>query len=81
MNLGWYTGTRDLLKVTMKGEFEGFYGKASESWEHQYEIVVKIPPKQSNDHDFIFQAKSKRYQSLDNLALSVLNWIKTRPNG
>jgi len=35
-NLGWYGGKRELLKVTMLGEFEGFSGRASETWEHLF---------------------------------------------
>lgn len=33
---GWYGGTLDLLTITMKGGFEAFTGRASETWEHKF---------------------------------------------
>ena len=37
-SLGWYGGTLDLLTITMKGGFEAFSGRASETWEHRFRV-------------------------------------------
>jgi hypothetical protein len=40
MSFGWYTGKSDLLTLKIEGEFEGFYGKASESWEQKFILEI-----------------------------------------
>lgn len=35
---GWYGGRKNLFKITMEGEFEGFSGRASETWEQRFII-------------------------------------------
>lgn len=37
-NLGWYSGTHDLVTIKMQGGFEAFSGRATEAWEHQFVI-------------------------------------------
>lgn len=34
--LGWYGGERNLITVRMNGKFEGYSGRASETWEQQF---------------------------------------------
>lgn len=40
---GWYPGSVDLLQVRMVGAFEGFSGRASETWEHRFYVTFRIP--------------------------------------
>jgi hypothetical protein len=35
---GWYIHRLDLVTVKIQGEFEGFSGRASETWEHQFVV-------------------------------------------
>lgn len=57
--LGWYGGTLDLLTITMKGGFEAFTGRASETWEHRW--FVKIP----DIPDLDFESIEANGKSLD----------------
>ena len=36
--LAWYTTCQTLINLSMKGEFEGWSGRASECWEHRFYI-------------------------------------------
>ncbi len=38
-SLGWYGGKLNLI-IRTEHEFEGFYGKASESWESRVSITI-----------------------------------------
>jgi hypothetical protein len=40
-NLGWYSRERELISFKMLGSFEGYSGRASETWEHKYEIKIE----------------------------------------
>ena len=40
INFGWYGGKSNLLILTMEGEFEGFYGRATEAWEHRFSLEI-----------------------------------------
>lgn len=40
---GNYGGKPDLLKITMQGAFEGWSGRASETWEHRFFVEFRIP--------------------------------------
>lgn len=40
INMGWYSGRADLLTMKLEGEFEGFYGRASEAWEHRLTLEI-----------------------------------------
>ena len=35
-NLGWYSGRKTLFNLKCEGEFEGFSGRASETWEQRF---------------------------------------------
>lgn len=39
-NIGWYSRERELINFKMWGAFEGYSGRASETWEHKYEIKI-----------------------------------------
>jgi len=39
--LGWYGGRRSLINLSMKGDFEGWSGRASETWEHRFYITTE----------------------------------------
>jgi hypothetical protein len=45
--LGWYGGERNLFTITMQGEFEGYSGKASETWEHRFRATNCPLPEQN----------------------------------
>ena len=36
--LGWYGGRKKLFVLTLEGEFEGFSGRASETWEQRFTL-------------------------------------------
>ena|ERR1035437_8949923 len=40
-NLGWYSGRKTLVTLKMDGEFEGFSGRASESWEQRFFVETE----------------------------------------
>ena len=77
--IGWYTGKSQLL-ITYEGEFEGFYGKASEDWEQQATVELK-EIKQSNG-DIVcpgLKVKGTFGESIEDIALKVVklynNWV------
>lgn len=37
--LGWYSGRKTLFNLKCEGEFEGFYGRASEDWNQQFTLT------------------------------------------
>jgi hypothetical protein len=37
---GWYDNRLDLVTVVIQGEFEGFSGRASETWEQQFIVSI-----------------------------------------
>jgi hypothetical protein len=71
--LGWFTGTME-LKVSLQNQFEGFYGKASESWEKQVTIEVI-----SSDEKLCPNIKitGKQYDDIDKVSWQVLKQIET----
>lgn len=76
-NHGWYS--RQLkLEISLTGEFEGFYGKASETWEHQ--VVIKITGKQPMIIPEI-EVIGKRHENIDDVAKRVINIISRHQNG
>ncbi len=38
-SLGWYSGRKTLFNLKCEGEFEGFYGRASESWNQRFVLT------------------------------------------
>jgi len=38
--LGFYKSVPEVMKVTVRNAFEGFSGRASETWETQFEVEV-----------------------------------------
>ncbi len=47
---GWYLGKKELVKVTMLGAFEGFSGKASETWENRFIVEICDIPELHIEH-------------------------------
>jgi hypothetical protein len=39
--LGWYSGRKTLFNLKCEGEFEGFYGRASEAWNQQFTLTTE----------------------------------------
>ena len=56
--MGWYPGKHDLLKitVTMQGSFEGWSGRATESWEQHF-IVEFMRPRGPNAEEQVYCAE------------------------
>ncbi len=75
--LGWFTGKAELI-FKIENEFEGFYGKASEDWEKRASIeIIGI-----YDHQLkSFKIVGKRFETLDDVALQVLNEIAKHVEG
>lgn len=38
-SLGWYSGTKTLFNIKCEGAFEGFSGRASETWEQRFTLT------------------------------------------
>lgn len=38
--LGWYIGEKELLNISMIGAFEGFSGRATETWEYNFVVTT-----------------------------------------
>jgi len=70
---GWYVGTHDFITITLEGGFEAFSGKACETWEYRWVIVIhenkelEIPA---------LQVKGRVYETIDELAKRVLIKLK-----
>lgn len=68
---GWYAGQLKLL-ISVLAEFEGFYGRASESWETLVVIEIVSP-----DPEIIKSIKvvGERGETIDDVAKKVLREI------
>ena len=75
-NLGWFTGTVTLI-VTLENEFEGFYGKASETWETRIKIEIQSPDENICPNVNI---TGGRFDRIDDVAEKVLNIIEKWKN-
>ena len=70
--IAWYTGKSN-LKINIFGEFEGFYGKASEDWEHS--IVIESNEVIDSAGEIIWpslKVTGKRFEDLDSVAKRFL---------
>ena len=68
---GWYSGTLKLT-IELKCKFEGFYGKASETWESQVLIELSSPDEKMFPN---VKVLGKRYESIDDVAKIVMQQI------
>ena len=39
LNLGWYSGRKTLFNLKCEGAFEGWTGRATETWEHKFTLT------------------------------------------
>lgn len=69
---GWYGGVLE-MKITLQSSFEGFYGRASESWEQQVTIEI-IAPEDSKFKNI--KIVGQRYETIDKVAFKVLGKLK-----
>jgi hypothetical protein len=75
-NYSWYSGESDLLILKIEGEFEGFYGRASESWENRYSLEIGKINFTKNPFPG-YKVVGRRYnKSWDDLAKQALDWIE-----
>jgi hypothetical protein len=70
--LGWFTG-KVQLTITLKSEFEGFYGRASENWEKQVVIKLESPDTAKCPSLTVI---GKRHEGIDEVAKEVLAAIE-----
>ena len=70
--LGWFAGTVE-LNVKLQNQFEGFYGKASESWEIQITIELKSPDETKCPN---IKIVGKQYDDIDKISWQVLKQIE-----
>lgn len=68
-NLGWFSGQVELL-ISLKSEFEGFYGKASEDWETRTTIEIKSPDETKIKN---IKVVGTRFETINDVAKKVLN--------
>jgi hypothetical protein len=40
-NIGWFGGSKTPLTIKMESEFEGFSGRASETWEQRFIVETE----------------------------------------
>lgn len=69
--LGWFSRTVE-LKISLKVEFEGFYGKASEGWERQVIIELISPDEKICPN---IKAIGNRFDTINQVAYDVLYQI------
>lgn len=72
---GWYTG-KLTLNVETVGAFEGFSGRASETWEYQTTIAVAYSHDQVNYPPI--KVVGNTHQTPDDVAKQVLAEIKLK---
>jgi len=66
---GWYLHCLDLITVKMQGAFEGFSGRASETWEHRFIVSnCEIPELGIKSHEAVGE-------TLDNACYWLLDQI------
>ena len=71
-SLGWFSKTLKLI-ITLENEFEGFYGKASETWETRIKIEIQSPDENICPNVSI---TGNRFDTIDDVAKAVLNYIE-----
>lgn len=70
--LGWFGG-RLKLDITVESEFEGFYGRASETWEHRVTISLNEVKEGDKIVSPAVKVIGKRWQNIDDVAQEVMN--------
>ena len=71
-NLGWFSGEAKLV-VTLSSEFEGYYGKASETWEKQASIEIISPDTKKCPN---LKIVGERFEGLEEVAFKVISVLK-----
>ena len=71
-NLGWFTGTVKLF-ISLENEFEGFYGKASESWETRITIKIQSPDESICPN---LNVVGDRFDRIEDVAKKILDCIE-----
>jgi hypothetical protein len=75
---GWYNGTHRFITFFLEGGFEAFSGRASETWEYRWVIIINNVPELTIPS---FITKGKVYESLDDLADRVLQTLLSIEKG
>jgi hypothetical protein len=72
--MGWYVGKQDLLKVTMQGAFEGWSGRATETWEQHFIVEFREPS--TNDKETLpARLYTAEGRTLDDACQKILQQI------
>ena len=79
--LGWYGGKLQ-LSFTLEGQFEGFSGRASETWEQQWvlKITSNLTDTGCNEVNALLGLTSKN-ESLEMASAKLLAQIQNIKNG
>ncbi len=70
--LGWFQHQIRLI-ITVRREFEGFYGKASEDWETQVTIQIDSPDEKVCPN---VTFKGARFEGIEGVAIRALDYIQ-----
>lgn len=72
-NLGWYAGRRTLFNLKCEGEFEGWSGRATETWEHKFTLTAEEIITDSGKHFPALHIEGKTIKEVCDKALEVLD--------
>lgn len=72
-NFGWYTKTRKFIIISFEGGFESFSGKASETWEYRWTILI---PEHEDLNIPQVLIHGNREDSLDDVAAKALKKLE-----
>lgn len=69
--LGWFQHQVRLI-ITVRREFEGFYGKASEDWETQVSIEIDSPDEKICPN---IKFKGARFEDIEGVSIRAFGYI------
>lgn len=74
-SLGWFAGRKNLVTISIESEFEGFSGRASESWEHRF--VVHTEEVRGDGDKVIWPALMEYGETLEEACHKVLTKLSS----
>lgn len=70
-SLGWFSHQVKLI-ITVRREFEGFYGKASEDWESQVSIEIVSPDEKICPN---LKFTGARFEDIEGVSIRAIDFI------
>ncbi len=77
-NLGWYSGRKTLFNLKCEGEFEGWSGRASETWEQRFILTSEEIIFESNKKIPALNITGKTIKEVCDKAMAILSPISNR---